>query len=232
VPVATVPADLETSSVPYPTADECVVEPMTREEVIQHFQLANTATAPQSVYYERAIEPSDEDAAAIMQTFREWQACGLNGRAPAYGMQFESLWFTANGSALFYHNGRPVSDEMIADWANIMVTDEADLVLADEADQGTPSPVTGTPTSLPASPARLPLPENATPVARESARAFFPTIFPDDIVITGPDTAVARVYFVDPETRDISVASGQVTYGFVKVDGQWLIDTYSEGLGG
>ncbi len=84
VPVATVPADLETSSIPYPTADECVVEPMTREEVIEHFQMANMATAPESAHYERPIEPSDEDAAAIMRTFREWQACGLNGRALAY----------------------------------------------------------------------------------------------------------------------------------------------------
>jgi len=225
VPVATVPADLETSSIPYPTADECVVEPMTRDEVIQHFQMANMATAPESAYYERGIEPSDEDVAAIMQTFREWQACGLNGRAPAYGMQFESLWYTANQSALFYQNERPVTDEMIDDWADVILADEA-------APSGTPMGEPATPPALPATPARLPLPENATPVMAPPRSAFFPTIFPEDIIITGPDTAIATVYFVNPETREVSVSSGQLIYGFAKVDGQWLIDTYSEGVGG
>ncbi len=231
VPVATVPVDMETSSIPYPTPDECLVEPMTREEVIQHLQMANVATEPERAFYERGIEPSEEDAAAIMRTFREWQACGLSGRAPAYQMQFESVWYAANQTGLFYDRQneqyvRPVSDEVIEDWADIVVTDEADQ------DLGTPTPATGTLPSLPVPPARVPLPEDATPIMSEPGRTFFPTIFPEDIVITSPDTAVASVFFVDPETREVSVASGQLTYGFVKVDGQWLIDTYREGLGG
>lgn len=224
VPVATVPVDLETSSIPYPTADECVVEPMTREEVIQHFQMANMATAPESASYEQAIEPSGEDVAAIMQTFREWQACGLNERALAYPMQFETPWYTANQSPLFYQNGRPVSDEMIEAWADVALTDEA-------APWDTPIYEPATPPAEPATPAPLPIPENATPAAAAPGGNSYPTMFPEDIIIIGPDTAIATVYFVNPETREVSV-SGLFTLEFVKVDGQWLVNEYRGGGGG
>lgn len=224
VPVATVPVDMETSSIPYPTADECTVEPMTREEVIRHFQLANIATESQGVYYEQAIVPSAEDAAAIMQTFREWQACFLDGRALAYSLQFETPWYTGQDSSLFYHNERPVTDEMIENWADIVLGAEAEI-------GGTPVDEPATPAPLPATPARLPLPENATPVAFPTGGAASPTIFAEDITIIGPDTAIAMAYFVDPLTREVFVTT-PLTFEFVKVDGQWLINDSREGVGG
>ena len=48
--------------------------------------------------------------------------------------------------------------------------------------------------------------------------------------VTGPDTAVAMVYFVVPETGEVMVVDPQM-YQFVKVDGVWLINEYIQNLG-
>ena len=82
-----------------------------------------------------------------------------------------------------------------------------------------------------ATPSGVPIPANATPIAFEGGHSF-PTIFAEDIVITGPDTAYAPVYFVNERTGEVSPDGPKITYGFVRVDGQWLIDSYREGVGG
>ncbi len=225
VPVATVPDDAETSSIPYPSFDECEVEPMTRDEIIQHLNEANVATMPDHPKYEVGIEPSVQEAEAIMHVFRQDQACGQRGGGFQYTMQFQSPWYIANMTPIFRTpdggNLRPVSDEVIEDYADVLVTDH---------EEATPMATIGTPPPMPTQPARLPIPDDGTPVVHEGGGGS-PTIAPEDIVITGPDTAIARAYFVNETTREVSVST-PLTYGFVNVDGQWLFDSYSEGSRG
>lgn len=226
VPIATVPDGTESSSIPYPTPDECTVEPMTRVEVIEHLNEANAlASQGNSVpvvdvpTYERNLVPTDEQAQAIMQTYREYQACGLEGRALAYRMQLETPRYTSDQLALFYLNEPPVSDELIKEWA--------DIVVSAEDVQAAPMTATGTPSPDPATPIGLPIPAGATPVVYESGRAS-PTIFAEDIDIVGPDIAVAEAYFVNPETGEVRTTT-PLTFWFKNVDGQWLLHWYSEG---
>jgi hypothetical protein len=68
-------------------------------------------------------------------------------------------------------------------------------------------------------------------VVDELSGGASPTIVAEDIVIIGPDTASARAYFVVPETREV-MATTPLTFGFVNVDGEWIIDSYREGTGG
>lgn len=229
-PVATVGVDQESSSIPYPTADECTVEPLSRDEVVAHLTLANMATEPEYARYEQTIEPSAEDAAAIMRTFRMSQACHLNDRAFAYGMGLETPWYTADQSPLFLINGRPVSDELIEEFADIAIADGGSDILWPPV-YGTP-PADG-PEGMDATPDMVPIPDGATPVAFPTNSAGnAPTIFAEDIMITGPDTARATVYFVNTETLEVSIHSPNVWYEFVKVDGQWLLDAYHQSQGG
>lgn len=230
VPVATVPDNAVTSSIPYPTADECTVEPMTREELIQHIQEANIATEPEQQLYERAIEPSDEDAEAIMQTFNEWQACGLDTPTTgfAYNLRLQTPWFSANQLGVFYNYDlgavqRPISEEKIVEYVDLNLRPEQ---------AATPPVVFGTPPHMPEEemPEMLPIPDDATPVVYEGGGAS-PTIFAEDIVITGPNTAMAYAYFVNPETQEVMVTT-PLTFWFENVDGQWKVDFHREDIGG
>lgn len=235
VPLATVPDDAHGASVAYPGPEECTVEPMTRDEIVAHLQEANVATAPQHERYEHSIEPSTEEADAIIQTFREWQACGLHTSetGPAYQLQLQSPWFSANQLPVFFDYGlgvvqRPIGEDEIEAYADALLSDDP----ADDANTNE-APVYGTPPELHheiATPDVIPLPDGATPIVFEGGRSF-PMVFAEDIGITGPDTAYAQVYFVDEKTG--AVSPGLVlNFGFVKVDGQWVINTYREGLGG
>lgn len=205
---------------------------MTRDEIIAHIQEANAATEPEYPRYERSIEPSDEDAQAIMHTFREWQACGWDrqGFGFAYEMEFETPWFVANNLPLFYPRDgqsgveRPVSDEKIEAYVDVLLNPEP---------LASPQAAAGTPTSGPGKEQveRLPIPDDAIPVTQQGGGAF-PTIFAEHIEIIGPDTASASVYFINEKTGEVSADAPSITYGFVKVDGQWLIDSYRENIGG
>lgn len=200
---------------------------MTRDEIIAHIQEANAATEPEYPRYERSIEPSTGDAEAILQTFREWQACGWDTQGFGFGyqMEFETSWFVANNLPLFYARDgqsgveRPVSDEKIEAYVDVLLNPEP---------LASPQAAAGTPTSGPGKEQveRLPIPDDATPVTLEGGRAI-PTIFAEDIEVTGPDTAVASLYFVNEKTGEV-MPTTPLTYGFVKVDGQWLIDSYQE----
>jgi hypothetical protein len=231
VPVATVEPGAETSSIPYPTAAECTIE-VTRDEVVADIQAANMATQQEYARYEQAIEPSAEDAQAIMQTFREWQACSAGGHNMAAQLELQTPWFTSQQLPVFYNyqDGRverPISEEKLQEYADILMDgDDRDAIAQVTA-------VAATPPAMPeaATPIGLPIPSDATPISLEGGRSF-PTIFAEDIVITGPDTAYAKVYFVNEKTGEVTVDAPRVRYGFVKVDGQWLIDSYQEGLPG
>lgn len=227
VPQATVSPDDQTSSIPIPTAAECTVEPLTREEVVTQLTLANMATDEQRDFYEQPIEPTEGDATAIMHTYRMWQACGLSDLAFAYSMQFETPWFSADQSPLFLMDGRPVSDEMIEDFADIATADGGQQVLW--------PPIYGSPSVYrpeeirTATPDLVPIPEWATPIVFSSdSTPNYATIFAEDIMITGPDTATATVSFVNSGTLEVSIHSPNVSYEFVKVDGQWLLNAYHE----
>lgn len=224
VPLATVEPDTETSSFPYPTFAECTVEPMTRAELITHLEAGNVATSPIYEVYERSIDPSAEDAQAIMQTYREWQACGLVGGGIQYQARFQTPWFTANSAGIFWNyeqsdSDRPVSEADIENYV--------DLVLNPEP-VASPRAATGTPSSGPGKEQvqRLPIPAGATPAYFEQGGRAFPTIFAEDIVISGPDTAFAVAYPVDEKTGEVVPGNSQAYY-FKKVNGQWLLDTYA-----
>ena len=230
VPLATVEPGAETSSIPFPTGDECTIE-VSRDEIVADIQAANMATQPEYERYEQAIEPSAEDAQAIMQTFREWQACSVGGLNVAAQLDLQTPWFTSHQLPVFYNYEtgaieRPISEEKIQEYADILLGNDHAAIAQVTA-------VAATPPATPeeATPSGLPIPANATPIAFEGGRSF-PTIFAEDIVITGPDTAYAKVYFVDETTGEVTADAPRVRYGFVKVDGQWLIDSYREGIGG
>jgi hypothetical protein len=236
VPLATVPPDAESSSILYPTADECTVEPMTLDELIAYLEEANTATAPKLERYERPIEASPEDAEAIMAKYREWQACSQGESIYTPALHLQTPWYSANSLGVFYNYeeeriDRPVSEAKLQDYAEI-------LLAGPEADPAAVAQVTVVAASPPASPpaipghdaARLPLPAGATPAAPEYGGNGIPALFPEDIVLTGPDTAVARIYFVVPETGEVMAVTPQM-YEFVRVDGEWLINEYIQVLG-
>lgn len=220
VPVATVPGDDEPSSIPEPTAEECTVDPMTRDDVIQHLTESNTAATPDVSLYEPFVQPSDEEAQGIMQTFREWQACqGQPSR-----LRLQTPWFTLNHDSTVFRDAegndlRPVSDEAIAEAADAHMASD---VYVPEGQPGTPPPA-------PAEQDTVPIPAGATPAARPPEGRSFPTIFAEDIVITGPDRATATAYFVNTETREVVPDTPDLHFEFVRIDGQWFIDGYREG---
>jgi hypothetical protein len=229
VPLATVEPGAETSSIPFPTAAECTTE-VSRDEIVADIQAANMATHQEYERYAQAIEPSTEDAQAIMQTFREWQACSVGGLNVAAQLELQTPRFTSQQLPVFYdyQTGaieRPISEAKIQEYADILLGD-------DHAAIAQVTVVVGTPPSRSeaATPSGVPIPANATPITFEGGGSF-PTIFAEDIVITGPDTAYARAYFVNEATGDVTPGT-PLTYGFVKVDGEWLIDSYREGNGG
>ena len=218
-PMATPGPNDMSSSFPYPTRDECVVTPMTRDEVVQHLEEANVAKSPRLPLYEQQIEPTDADALAIMQVFRGWQACG--GERYAQQMKFESPWFTAKLSGLFLMFGRPASVDEIQDWADIAIVEDG-FSLA----YGTPATENDEPAfTLTRSSTRLPLPVGATPT--EYGGSSLQTIFADDIEMLGPDYARALATWVDQETGEVQLTP-QIMYEFVRVDGKWLLSKYDE----
>lgn len=209
IPVVTIQPDEESSNIPPPTADECVVIPMTREQVIEHLTAANVVTWTQYEKFDEPQVPSSEDAQAIMQTYREWTACGLWGRSWAYSLQFETPWFTAFNAPLFSETDPsrtynpdvpPVSAQRIEDWT--------DIVLADEMLWATP--------------------ENQLLVTEGAEGGARPTIFPDEISMVGPDHAVATAYWISIDTLELQILTPRILE-FVKIDGVWLIDFSLDG---
>lgn len=231
-PLATVDPDEEASAMPYPGPEYCVVEPMSREEMIAHIQEANIATRPEFPLYEQAIQPTAEEIDAIIGAYDQWKACGLDTpeTGTPYQLRHQSVWYSASSLPVFYSMGdnlRPVSDEQIESYVDgILEYEEAKETPA------TPDATAATPPMMPErqAPVLVPIPDGATPVAQEGGRAF-PVLFADEIRITGPETASATLYWVDEQSRQITAGDMQVIQ-FVKVDGEWLIlDLRTGGLG-
>jgi len=234
IPAASPTADpaRTSSSYPYPTSSECTITPLSREEVRAHYEAANGITAPSPVLYQQAIEPSNDDASAIMETFRMWQACGLSGRAMAYDLALVTPWFTASWSPWFIDN-RPVPARTLDYLIELTLADESEhpaiaAKYPDVTSQRLPvyGPI-GTPAD--ATPAMVPVPADATPMTRAASQGrAFPSIFAKDIQVIGPDRARALAYFVYESTGEIAPTSPQ-SIDLVKVDGRWLIDSISGG---
>ena len=224
----------ESSSIPYPNGANCTINPLTRDEVVLHIQAASTATEQTYPAYEQAIVPSDEDSQAIMDTFRMWQACQLNGRAYAYSMSLETVWFTSTSSPFFYSPGwnQPgeTIDERIERFADIAILDEDELDLLYPPSTPTQQELDAYATEGAIEAATyqarvVPLPEGATPIAFPTGGGFMPTIFPSDIQIGGPDVAFVTAVLVKQDTGEISTG-GNISMRFVRIDGVWLIDRY------
>jgi len=166
VPNATPAVTAQTSSIPYPTADECTVE-VTREELIQDLQDANTAPEPELCHFEARVKPTEQQAQAIMKTYREWQACSPDTPefGLAYAVQLQTPWYTAHTLPLFtldkegeYKDMRPVSEEQIEEYADSLLNNASGGIV----EAATPPPLSRTPDSRPATPARLAIPPDAT----------------------------------------------------------------------
>lgn len=228
-PVATAAPDELSSTRPRPGANECTVEPMTREEIVNHLQEANVATYQQYPQYEQTIKPTTEQRDAILHTYNSWLACGLSTptTGPAYQLRFETPWMTANTLPVFYgftesSNQRPISEEKLEAYADILVGNNALEIANPDA-----TPLYGTPPASPhGTPVLVPLPADATPAPRTDGQAG-PVLFADDIVMTGPQTASAQVVFVNEKTNAVQPGIAY-TARFVLVDGEWLLDAYTE----
>lgn len=227
-PVATAaPDDLSTTR-PRPGANECTVEPMTREEIVNHLEQANVATYQLHPHYEQTIKPTTEERDAILHTFNSWLACGLHTpiTGPAYQLRFETPWMTANSLPVFYGftestNQRPISENELEAYADILVSNNSLAIANPEA---TPM-YDGTPAASPyGTPEWAPLPADATPAPRAGGQAG-PVLFADDILMTGPESASAQVVFVDEKTNAVQPGIAYTAH-FVLVDGQWLLDNY------
>lgn len=229
------------SSFPYPNGDECTVTPFTKDEARMFFETANVATPPPNERYERAITPATEDSAAIMSTFRMWQACTLSMWPMAYSLPLITPWYFAQSSPWFRESyadvpddardKRPVSDRTIDFLTSIAVVGETEssTIAATYADLF-PTPTTyGTPMTGQPDVTYVPFPESATPIASPEIRQgrSFPSIFAKDITIIGPDRASALVYAVNEFTGEVMPTTPWQAE-FIKVDGHWLLNDYHE----
>ena len=232
-PIGTMSPDEVTSARPYPAPDVCTVDPMTRDEMIAHLNAANIATPTTYTRYQQWIKPSADDAEAILTAYDTWKACGLSTSqtGPEYQLRLQTPWFTANMLPMFYGFGlnesqRPVSEEVIEEHVDALLSENRGVEMDATAVAATPA---ASPPAKTTTQTLIPIPEDATPVTFEGGRSF-PTLFAEDIAMTGPDTATAVVYFVNENTG--AVNPGLVyTIEFVRVDGQWLINAYTEGNG-
>ncbi len=248
VPASTGEANMAGTPVTNMAGVACTVEPMTRDELIAHFQAANVATEPAYELYEQPREPSPEEAEAIGQTYREWQACMLMGNGGLQAMRFQSPWFTANTAGLFLDPSlsdthRPISDEEIESFVDGLFDDtiptpdvDGQFVIqayptasaedsAASAGSGGSLPWYPTPALTPAS-----VSSDGTPDVSVRWSPINPVISAEDIVITGPDTARVPGYIIDQRTGNV-VQGTMVTYTFVNFDGQWLLDSYTDEAG-
>ncbi|MGC4190894.1 MAG: hypothetical protein QM589_06995 [Thermomicrobiales bacterium] len=237
-------ADTVSSSFPYPNGDECTVTPLTQDEARAFFEAVNVATPPPTVRYEHALVPSAEDSAAIMSTFRMWQACTLSMWPMAYSLPLITPWYMARHSTWFMDgyvddpedakDKRPVSDRTIEYLTKISTADETQRATITAAYSDLfPTPTSsGTPMDGPPTATYVPIPNGATPIASPTTsptrgRSAFPSIFARDITIIGPDRASALVYSVDERSGEIMPITPRVAE-FVKVDGHWLLDDFYE----
>lgn len=235
--------DTTSSSVPYPTAAECTVTPLTKEQVHTHFEAANTPAKETRAVYSKSVYPSAADAEAIMATYRMWQACGLRGPVLAHRLALETPEFTATMMGRWFFDGdgyipvdkRPLSEDAITCLTDLaMVPEEQQDTLSScssffTVTVATPGSI-ATPITGDGSPPRtvVSIPAGATPIANSTGGRAFPSIFTSSITLYGPDQAIAQAYWIDERTGEITYSTPK-TIKFVKVDGHWLIDYQRDG---
>lgn len=213
VPVATVPEDAVTSSIPYPTADECTATPRTREEVVEILR-----TPPLNWHEIRHLSAPDRATADdVMATFRHWQACKIKGLY--YEFSAELMTEDAVRFAVY---GPPFSGSRYQD--------PPPEPLSREAIEGFLDFRAGKILGLSASGTPIPAPSPVPPSTEPVLSGQVPTIFPEDltvatvrpVVVPGSDLVHAEAYIVDLETNEIVVRDPENVL-FAKNDGRWQI---------
>jgi len=219
VPVATVPEDTVTSSLPYPTTAECTATPRTREEMT-----ALLRTPPSVLGWNTSNPTQNPDQATsdeILALYRHWQACTLVSPYHRYSAEL----MTDEGIRFEVYNGpfntlpKPLTDAAIEQHLA-----EFDLAATSNATPGgTMHQVTNA---------------TGTPVALAQVDKFpVSTIFPEDLYFSHVDLAVsagspaelggslelfATAYQVNPTTREVLIRQPD-NVAFAVVDGRWLV---------
>lgn len=243
VPIATVPDDAVTSSIPYPTADECTVEPIDYDtdydSVLSQLRVAN-AVPRQTMALgnpNHPYSPSDQEAGAIMQAYREVQACWQRG--PQYVAQLITGYGQLNVFDLLPRqpNDEPLTEGQLIQIATFWFLNEDPAFLIEENAPREPQPAVASPDGFPETPGTVDHGEMGTPFTSDATAAPVAygtgdgpvwTIFPEDITMYRPDVAAAQAYFVDPVTREVQIVTPE-TIWFFNDNGQWKIDRYMEG---
>jgi hypothetical protein len=217
----------ESSSYPIPNELNCTVEPLTRDEIVAHYEAANTATEPTYELYDRPIMPTTEDARGIIDTYQMWQACSVfETTLPlAHALALVTPWYTAQSGHVAA--GREVWGVQTLN--NDQIQELADIALSNGGYVPDATPSAGQLAIWEATEAArpeftvVPLPEDATPYSRPFAQDV-QAIFASEIKIVGPNSAEANVITVNATTGEVYGAADVVTLRFLKVDGVWLID--------
>jgi hypothetical protein len=223
VPVATVPDDAVTSSIPYPTAAECTATPRTREEVAAI--LRTPPADPTWGGYEPGDTPDKATADEVLATYRHWQACALKGSYYEFSAelmtdeavrhQFYGNPNLSYGSPDFAKEFEPLSDAAIDELLDVFDREMA-------VDAATPSS------------AATPFPD---------VEGAILTMFPEDMNVGSPYSPLpagqiqipgtpipgspqqyihARAYWVEDGTREIQILA-PTRVVFANADGQWLV---------
>ncbi len=218
VPVATVPDDAVTSSIPYPTTAECTATPRTREEMAALLRTPPSETGWDTNVFSKT--PNQATADEILAIYRHLQACTLISPYHRYSAEL----MTDEGIRFEVYNGPFDTLPQPLEEAEI----EQALALFDEA--ATYNATLGNMVQV----------TNAlgTPIAAAQFDKYpVPTIFPEDLYIAdielsspaspspnpgSPTEIRAHAYRVEPTTREVLLLP-PLTIIFSFEDGRWLV---------
>lgn len=232
VPIATVPPGQESSSIPYPTADECTVEPLAEQEITDMALEGARGPGYAVSKADSTTAPTETQAAEIMGTFREFQACQMKG--PRYALAMMTPFGIAQDLMILYlpGEGTPVTEASVAERVDTWIVDPTEL-------PRTPAPTIASAQSIPSTPIPEGVNEMGTPIVAVATMAPKPdeglpdavlTLFPEDIQMIDDSNAIAVAYWVDPDTGEVQYRDPRVLR-LTMMDGQWLIDGQRDGLG-
>jgi len=208
VPLATLPDDAVTSSIPYPTAEECTATPRTREEVASI--LRTPPDTELSVSPEPKQAPDQATADDILATYRQFAACTQKG---FYHMLSADLVTEDNVFYLVYFGpffgSMPAAEsDAEIEWTLNQMEASWSAMIPERGATPAPSPIAGDGFNF-----------NAVP-----------TIFLEDLTLYGstspnsarPRQVTATAYWVDRETKQVLFYPPRAVL-FYEIDGRWVI---------
>lgn len=227
VPIATVPDNAVTSSLPYPTTAECTAKPRTRGEIAAILRTAPSGPDPgrnTSVFGDSPDQATVDD---VFATFRHWQACRLIGPYHAYSAELmteDGIRYEVYGNLVGTHS-QPYSEAEIEQALTMLDEGAADFPV-----DGLMRPVTNA---------------SGTPTAWAQLDKFaVQTIFPEDMAFWDWGSALvfdeasalatpnpnpvgrteirAYSYMVQPMTREVQISPPQTVF-FALENGRWLV---------